>query len=468
MPSNDRERSFENALARHLRAGGAAGDPRSTCSDAETLAAYHERSLAPEQMASLKTHVTHCERCQQILAHLEATDEISVPATDLARQATAAAKSSVPFPARQPSFWRWVAPAGALAAALLVWVAVHENNSVRIPVQATRVDQKQTEIAKDRPASSPQLTLPSLDATRKREAASPDSFSALKTSPRSQTAAAPKPPDQSRLKQKDSLSPEKKSSVADDFNQLVDNSPNGRPPSAWDEDLKSQRPGVVTQTVTVEAARVEAAKTEAARTEVEEKAANDNNRGAPSPRSPQPAPASGIGGAAPAAPPAQPPARTHAEVVVTESEPVSDLSAQQRAMGNLSGVNQAAVRLAKGTGEVNISAPDGQVSWRAGQAGVIEFSSDAGKTWTLQPSGVIADLLAGSAPSDKICWIVGRSGTVLRTTDGGKHWRKLRPPAQDDLRSVFAVDARQATVSPNNGAYQTTDGGATWTKLPPE
>jgi len=466
MPSNDRERSFENALARHLRAGGAAGDPRSTCSDAETLAAYHERSLAPEQMASLKTHVTHCERCQQILAHLEATDEISVPATDLARQATAAAKSSVPFPARQPSFWRWVAPAGALAAALLVWVAVHENNSVRIPVQATRVDQKQTEIAKDRPASSPQLTLPSLDATRKREAASPDSFSALKTSPRSQTAAAPKPPDQSRLKQKDSLSPEKKSSVADDFNQLADNSPNGSPPTAWDEDLKSQRPGGVTQTVAVEAAaRTETAKTEAARTEVEEKAANDKP-GAPSPRSPQPAPASGIGGA-PALPPAQPLARS--QVVVTESEPVSDLAAQQRAIGNLSGVNSTAeMRLAKIVGAVNISAPDGQVSWRAGQAGVIEFSSDAGKTWTLQPSGVIADLLAGSAPSDKICWIVGRSGTVLRTTDGGKHWRKLRPPAQDDLRSVFAVDARQATVSPNNGAYQTTDGGATWTKLPPE
>ena len=27
MPSDDRERSFENALARHLRASGAAGDP---------------------------------------------------------------------------------------------------------------------------------------------------------------------------------------------------------------------------------------------------------------------------------------------------------------------------------------------------------------------------------------------------------------------------------------------------------
>jgi hypothetical protein len=460
MPSDDRERSFENALARHLRAGDAADDPRSTCSDAETLAAYHERSLAPEQMASVKTHVSHCERCQQILAHLEATDEIPVPAADLARQATAAAKSSVPFPARRPSFWRWVAPAGALAAALLVWVAVHENNSVRTPVQPTRVDERQAEIAKDLPASPPQLTPPSPDATRTREA---DSFSALLTAPPSPTAGATKQRRQSLLKEKDSLSAQKKSSVAGDFNQLVDNSPNGRPPTAWDEDLKSQRPGALAQTVTVEAARTEAAKTDAARTEAEGKAEN-GKRVAPSPPSPQPAP--GIAGAAPVAPPAPPPARAE---VVTESAAVSDLPAQQRAMGNLSGgVNQAAVRLAKGTGEVNISAPDGQVSWRAGQAGVIEFSADAGKTWTLQPSGVIADLLAGSAPSDKICWIVGRSGTVLRTTDGGKHWRKLRPPALDDLRSIFAVDARQATVSPTNGAYQTTDGGATWTKLPPE
>jgi hypothetical protein len=461
MPSDDRERSFENALARHLRGSGAAGDPRSTCSDAETLAAYHERSLAPEQMASLKTHVTHCERCQQILTHLEVTDEIPVPAAELARQAIPAAKSSIPFPARQPSFWRWVAPAGALAVALLVWVAVHENNSTPVPAQATRVDEKQAEIAKDRPASPPQLTPPAPDAKRTRE---PDSFSALLASPPSQIAGSAKQSHRSLLKEKNSLSVEKKSSVAGDFNQLGNNSPNGTPPSAWDEDLKSQRPGIVTETVTVEAAaRTETAKTEAARTEAEEKAANDKP-GAPSPRSPQPAP--GIAGAGPA-PPAQPAARS--QVVVTASGPASDLTAQQRTNGNLSSLNPTAeMRLAKIVGAVNISAPDGQVSWRAGQAGVIEFSSDAGKTWTLQPSGVIADLLAGSAPSEKVCWIVGRSGTVLRTTDGGKHWRKLRPPAQDDLRSVFAVDARQATVSPTNGAYQTTDGGTTWTKLPPE
>jgi len=77
-------------------------------------------------------------------------------------------------------------------------------------------------------------------------------------------------------------------------------------------------------------------------------------------------------------------------------------------------------------------------------------------------------LLAGSAPSDKVCWIVGRAGTILRTADGGAHWVKVRPPIVDDFASVFAVDARQATVSPAQGTYQTMDGGATWKKLAPE
>jgi photosystem II stability/assembly factor-like uncharacterized protein len=129
---------------------------------------------------------------------------------------------------------------------------------------------------------------------------------------------------------------------------------------------------------------------------------------------------------------------------------------------------KAQMRLANSIGEVTILAPGGRVSWRVGEAGIIEFSSDAGKTWTLQPSGVTTDLLAGSAPSDKVCWIVGRSGTILRTTDGGAHWQKVRPPTPGDLRSVFAADARQATVSPANGTYQTTDGGVTWNELAPE
>jgi len=450
MPSDDRERKFEDALASHLRAGSSAGASHSACSDAETLAAYHERSLAPEQMAALKTHVTGCERCRQILAHLGATDEIPVAAASRARQATAAAKSGVHvLPARRPAFWRWVAPAGALAAALLVWIAVRESNSVRVPAQGPRVNLEQAGTVKDLPLSSSLSTLtPPLDATPKKEAASSDAFEALNTAPQSKIAGAPKERLQSPLKEKHSSTLGKLSSapdVRDNFSQLADNSLNRNVSPALEEGLKSR--------------------VDAARTEAEGKAAN-TKRDALFPGPPQPAPErSAIAGTAAAAP-APPSARAE---VLSESAAVAGRVTQQQEMGGMSRFKRKAeMRLANSPGEVIISAPGGSVSWKVGQAGIIEFSSDAGKTWTLQPSDVITDLLAGSAPSEKICWIVGRSGAILRTTDGGAHWQKVRPPTQDDLRSVFAVDARQATVSPTNGAYQTTDGGATWKKLAPE
>ena len=46
------------------------------CSESDTLAAYHERSLLPEEMNSWKEHIVGCARCQAILAELEATDSI--------------------------------------------------------------------------------------------------------------------------------------------------------------------------------------------------------------------------------------------------------------------------------------------------------------------------------------------------------------------------------------------------------
>ena len=55
MPRDDREQNFDKALARHLGLSSAAQG--SDCLDAETLAAYHERLLDPEEMAHRKTHV---------------------------------------------------------------------------------------------------------------------------------------------------------------------------------------------------------------------------------------------------------------------------------------------------------------------------------------------------------------------------------------------------------------------------
>src|SRR5713226_3517348 len=94
MAPDERDRSFDRALTRHLRsaapAGEAAGLPAvpasqgAVCPDSETLAAYHERSLLPEELNSWKQHIVGCAHCQMILAQLEATDAISLQSVEQA------------------------------------------------------------------------------------------------------------------------------------------------------------------------------------------------------------------------------------------------------------------------------------------------------------------------------------------------------------------------------------------------
>jgi hypothetical protein len=462
MPSDDRERSFEHALASHLRADNSAPVSRAACADAETLAAYHERSLAQEQMTSLQAHVADCERCQEILAQLKATDEIPI-AVATTPQATPdaphEAKSPVRvLPARTRALWRWVAPAGALAAALLVWVAVHESDSVRVPPPLPSAALKQSETAKNLPAAPSALTYsPSLDATSKNENAFADALTAPNTAPQSKIAGAARQRPQSLLKEKDSGSAQKKSPVRDDFGQLARNPLSTNALPASDEGLKSQ----------TEAVRTEAATTEVAGAAADAKA-DSVQRGALTSRSPQVAPEHTTVAAAKPPAPTTPSARTELSPPSAAAPVAGALRQEQRLEATPHFKSSAEMRLANTVTEVTISAPSGLASWRVGPAGVIEFSSDAGKTWTVQPSGVVADLLAGSAASDKVCWLVGRSGTILRTTDGGAHWQRLRPPTEGDLRSVSAADTQHATVSSTNGTYQTTDGGATWNKVAPE
>jgi hypothetical protein len=460
MPSDDRERSFENALAAQLRAG-AQDITHAECSDAETLAAYHEGSLSAEQVASLKTHIAGCERCRHILTALEATDQISAPVPSVIPQLMSAPKSAVHIlPVRKRAPWQWIAPAGALAAALLVWVAVHENTSSIIPAKApsrgAAPEARQTETVNPRPSASSTLPSPSLDSTVSNGAAS-DSLQASRVAPQPNVLGSLKEHSQELAKQKGlfskekgSLSAAKKPAAPPEVDQFADGS------AIYNDSLKSESSAPNLD------ARNDLALTPP-KAEGKDKTA-DGRRDAPAPELPQrlSETSANVSTAASAPQPSSPRARE-------SSVGVSGGIAQQQEISGMSRFkNNAELRLANSIAEVTISAPGGQVSWRVGQAGIIEFSSDAGKSWTVQPSGVITDLFSGSAPTDKICWVVGRGGTLLRTTDAGAHWQKTRPPTQEDLHSVFAVDARQAIASSANAKYQTTDGGITWKKLPPE
>ena len=486
MAPDERDRSFDKALARHLRSSAPAGkaaklpeapaSPSSACPDSETLAAYHERSLLPQQLNSLKEHIVGCGRCQAILAQLEATDEISLQAF---QQEEVAAKEAVPLsaarnvetvpaaaassesqrPGQAPSpkrsrrilllrgaRWQWLAPAGALAASLLVWIALHENQQLSAP------SPKQVQVAT---SQAPPQPAPSVSATVRE--ASPQPKTVL-TKPQSAAdefavdgANARSAADATKSREKkdysEQVSPPR--SLADKESRLRKDANRG----ASDDLLRAQ------EQLDRDAKTATGARQENAEVQLQTQDANvqlQNQSNANAPKVPGPAPlgqaqAKKITSASAApAPPPPPPAGVAGGVVSTYN--ASSALEVSSAISN--------PRL--------ISPPGSRLLWRAGRGGLIEFSKDGGSSWSRQTSGVLADLLTGSAPSDQVCWIVGRVGAILLTTDGGAHWKVIPSPLAEDLGGVRASDALHGTIwnARNTKSFQTSDGGLTWTPVP--
>ena len=111
-----------------------------------------------------------------------------------------------------------------------------------------------------------------------------------------------------------------------------------------------------------------------------------------------------------------------------------------------------------------VIAPGGATQWRLRAGAIIEHSSDGGKTWSRQNSGITAELLVGSAPSEAACWLAGRGGTILRTTDSGAHWSRVVAPFLGDISRISATDALHATIVISDPPVQftTSDGGVLW------
>ena len=108
---------------------------------------------------------------------------------------------------------------------------------------------------------------------------------------------------------------------------------------------------------------------------------------------------------------------------------------------------------------------------------LVVVSSDSTPWWSVQTSGVDADLrgvsvVLGVGKKDQLrylIWASGSDGTVLRSLDGGDAWQQISVPQAGglDFRDIEAVDADTAYVmSSGNGRksriYKTVDGGKTW------
>jgi hypothetical protein len=115
---------------------------------------------------------------------------------------------------------------------------------------------------------------------------------------------------------------------------------------------------------------------------------------------------------------------------------------------------------------LEIPSPDPMIRWRI-RGSIIERSGDGGARWEVQPTGIQAELTAGSAASPSVVWIVGRNGVILLSTDAGRSWQRIQFPEMTDLSSARARDAQSVTVTTRDGrVFSTTDAGATWVPRP--
>lgn len=126
---------FDARLAKVL-ARGTTGEP---CPPAEILAAFADRDLDPETLASCAVHVSSCSRCQAIVATVALDEDVLAAESGIAdgHPVDARAANVVAFP------WRRVvqvaAPLGLAASVLLaVWVARNPAPSPPAEVVAQR------------------------------------------------------------------------------------------------------------------------------------------------------------------------------------------------------------------------------------------------------------------------------------------------------------------------------------------
>jgi hypothetical protein len=105
--------------------------------------------------------------------------------------------------------------------------------------------------------------------------------------------------------------------------------------------------------------------------------------------------------------------------------------------------------------------------WSVSDSGVLQKSTDSGRTWAAVPVPARAPLRAVSVLGQDI-WIGGDRGALYHSTDGGQGWVSVTPISDgktldaDIVRIAFS-DPGHGWVATRSGAIWTTrDGGATW------
>jgi hypothetical protein len=414
------------------------------CPDAEIIAAYAEQSLPPDESSQWEGHFARCARCRTILRVLTTSADTPLAEKEVARLGQLVSPVRPPVEIREKSServrprlldWRtrWLAPALGMAAVLAVWFAMRppwrapdQGATGTLVAQAPR-DELSSDSA---PAAENRVSNDALQRDQKTASAPPASRLSTESQAFSTPPGAPAKSRADTANALDQVSPNSSSrmrSVQEE--KKLEAAPDARRaqvPAAPPSPIESAKEKAVTAAEPQSQAKVASNVTPSAVVPQMEK--DDANRSAGTPL------------------------RDKQQATSPRNEQTFDVMRAVQPYSTL------------------LKTPSGSTLWRAGKSGVIERSTDAGKTWIPQASPSQEDWLAGAASSDTSCWLVGRNGAIARTTDGTR-WVRVAPPAQSaqagaksqDWVSMTASDAQSATITAGDGRrFATHDAGKTW------
>ena len=412
-----RDKAIDKLLARKLNAR--LHDEGRPCPDAETIAAYVERTLSSSEHQTLETHLVACRFCQDQVAELvrmNESDEIE--------------EAMKPVPAKPRVAWfRWAMAAPALVALLVagLWYTGEFQPFLRQEGPAT-VEGPQPPApspvtqprSKDTAAKSP-VGGESLEAAN-RKPETPKESEALKSGPRMSIYGST------------GSSVEVKPGAGGGVGSGVGRASNEAASETSDE-LR---------------AVAQAGGTTAAPQDVDRTASRRYR--------------------APAAPSAEPPQNPGSALALHDKEPSEEFAREDTAAtkrARIQSQSEAPTRLEKG-GDSGVEFHgfiQDRRTWRVGRQGLIQKAAPDG-SWEIRPSGVKADLFGISFANPRVGWAVGQDGTVLRTADGGATWTRMPSPTSEDLVRVGAISETKINVITRSGqTLQSSDGGKTWSPL---
>jgi hypothetical protein len=409
-PADRNNEPLDAILRRAMRDRPGPATPE--CADAESLAAYSDKSIAAAERERLESHFADCMRCQVLLADIARAEESA---------RTAESASEMPWYRR----WRIAIPALAAVAAVVVFI------STRRPANDESERDQLVAMAKNE-------TAPGLTNFAAQQPASAPAAQAVAPAPAPAVPAAASASDEIAMNE----AARTQATRAHATGAAVPRALGGSATTST-MDLAAPKPASAPAEQTVAPAAPIAPGAP-----VNEFAMNAARQ----------APRALAGSAgAPAAAPAMVAQSGAAKFEAQSYGAFASGAAVSAATSQVSGQSKSAAEGSLAT----IEAPGGSVAWIVGRNGMVQ-RRDANGEIQIQQSGVTTDLTAGAAPSATVCWIVGRSGTVIRTTDG-EHWTLLIAPTMENLTTVSATSANDATITTAGGRiFATSDGGASW------